>query len=150
MELTPKEAITEIRNLQDWLYFSGMNGGTKIQREALDIAVKALEKQIQSEESFEWCTDCKEYDQEKHCCHRFSKIINQTVEEVRGTTAIGEWVKVHGFVTPGGDPVWRCSNCGKGIHVFGVEHHSYGADIADNQWVACPNCGTIMIGERDG
>lgn len=150
MELTPKEAITVIRNLQDWLYFSGMNGGTKIQREALDIAVKALEKQIQSEESFEWCTDCKEYDQEKHCCHRFSKIINQTVEEVRGTTAIGEWVKVHGFVTPGGDPVWRCSNCGKGIHVFGVEHHSYGADIADNQWVACPNCGAIMIGERDG
>lgn len=150
MELTPKEAITVIRNLQDWLYFSSMNGGTKIQREALDIAVKALEKQIQSEESFEWCTDCKEYDQEKHCCHRFSKIINQTVEEVRGTTAIGEWCKVHGLVTPGGDPVWRCSNCGKGIHVFGVEHHSYGADIADNQWVACPNCGAIMIGERDG
>ena len=102
------------------------------------------------EESFEWCDGCKEYDQEKHCCHRFSKIINQTVEEVRGTTAIGEWVKVHGFVTPGGDPVWRCSNCSKGNHVFGVEHHSYGADIADNQWVACPNCGAIMIGERDG
>ena len=49
MELTPKEAITVIRNLQDWLYFSSMNGGTKIQREALDIAVKAIEKQIQSE-----------------------------------------------------------------------------------------------------
>ena len=110
--------------------------------------IKILESA--EEESFEWCTDCKEYDQEKHCCHRFSKIINQTVEEVRGTTAIGEWVKVHGFVTPGGDPVWQCSNCGKGIHVFGVEHHSYGADIADNQWVACPNCGAIMIGERDG
>ena len=150
MELTPKEAITVIKRLQDWLYFSDMNGGTKIQREALAIAVKAIEKQIQSEESFEWCTDCKEYDQEQHCCHRFSKIINQTVEEVRGTTAIGEWVEVHGFVTPGGDPVWRCSNCGKGIHVFGVEHHSYGADIADNQWVACPNCGAIMIGDRDG
>ena len=46
MELTPKEAITVIRNLQDWLYFSSMNGGTKIQREALDIAVNAIEKQI--------------------------------------------------------------------------------------------------------
>ena len=83
MELTPKEAITVIRNLQDWLYLSGMNGGTKIQREALDVAVKAIEKQIQAEESFEWCTDCKEYDQEAHCCHRWSKMIRKTVEEMK-------------------------------------------------------------------
>lgn len=83
MELTPKEAITVIRNLQDWLYFSSMNGGTKIQREALDIAVNAIEKQIQSEESFEWCDGCKEYDQEKHCCHRFTKVIRQTVAEMK-------------------------------------------------------------------
>ena len=83
MELTPKEAITVIRNLQDWLYFSSMNGGTKIQREALDIAVNAIEKQIQAEESFEWCTDCKEYDQEQHCCHRFTKVIRQAVAEMK-------------------------------------------------------------------
>lgn len=83
MELTPKEAITVIRNLQDWLYFSSMNGGTKIQREALDIAVKAIEKQIQSDESFEWCDGCKEYDQEKHCCHRWSKMIRKTIEEMQ-------------------------------------------------------------------
>ena len=83
MELTPKEAITVIRNLQDWLYFSSMNGGTKIQREALDIAVNAIEKQIQSEESFEWCNGCKEYDQEKHCCHRYSKVIRQAFEEMK-------------------------------------------------------------------
>ena len=83
MELTPKEAITVIRNLQDWLYFSSMNGGTKIQREALDVAIKALEKQIRSEESFEWCDGCKEYDQEKHCCHRFTKVIRQTVAEMK-------------------------------------------------------------------
>ena len=83
MKLTPKEAITVIRNLQDWLYFSSMNGGTKIQREALDIAVNAIEKQIQSDESFEWCDGCKEYDQEKHCCHRFSKVIRQAFEEMK-------------------------------------------------------------------
>lgn len=83
MELTPKEAITVIRNLQDWLYFSSMNGGSKIQREALDVAIKALEKQIQSEESFEWCDGCKEYDQEAHCCHRFTKVIRQAFEEMK-------------------------------------------------------------------
>lgn len=53
----------------------------------------------------------------------------------------GEWVKVHGYVTPGGDPVWACPKCGKGIHVYGIEHGTYGKDIADHQWVACPNCG---------
>lgn len=57
------------------------------------------------------------------------------------------WVKVSGYVTPGCDPVWACSNCGKGIHVYGIEHGTYGADIADHQWVACPNCGAKMDGD---
>ena len=42
-KLTTKQAITVLRNLQDWLYLSGINGGTSIQREAIDIAIKALE-----------------------------------------------------------------------------------------------------------
>ena len=57
----------------------------------------------------------------------------------------GHWIKVGGYVTPGGDPVWCCSECGKGLHVYGVEHNSYGSDIADHQWVACPNCGARMV-----
>ena len=42
-------------------------------------------KQLPSaeEESFEWCTDCKEYDQEQHCCHRYSKVIRQAFEEMK-------------------------------------------------------------------
>lgn len=58
------------------------------------------------------------------------------------------WIVVHGYCTPGGDPVWACSKCGKGLHVFGIEHSTYGSDIADDQWVACPNCGAKMDGER--
>ena len=58
------------------------------------------------------------------------------------------WVKVSGYATPGGDPVWACSNCGKGLHVYGIEHGTYGEDIADHQWVACPNCGAKMEGEE--
>lgn len=109
---------------------------------------KIAELPSAEDESFEWCADCKEYDQEKHCCHRWTKVIRNTVEEIRGTTAVGEWVIVHGLYTPDGDPVWKCSNCGKGVHVYGVEHGSYVADIAEHQWVACPNCGAVMIGER--
>lgn len=59
----------------------------------------------------------------------------------------GRWVKVGGFVTPGGDDVWKCSECGKGLHVYGIEHMTYGADVSDGQWVACPNCGAKMEGE---
>lgn len=62
----------------------------------------------------------------------------------------GKWVRVHGYATPGGDPVWKCSICGKGKHVYGIEHGSYGADIADGQWVSCPNCGAVMDGEEGG
>ena len=34
-------------------------------------------------EEFEWCTDCKEYDSERHCCPRFNRVIREAVEEVR-------------------------------------------------------------------
>ena len=55
------------------------------------------------------------------------------------------WKKVGGYVTPGGDPVWACSNCGKGIHVWGMEASTYNRDVSDDhQWVACPNCGARM------
>lgn len=63
-----------------------------------------------------------------------------TVEPVRH----GHWIKVSGYITPGGDPLWKCSECGKGLHLYGVEHGSYGSDVADSQWVACPNCGAKM------
>lgn len=56
----------------------------------------------------------------------------------------GHWVEVYGYYTPGGDPVWKCSECGKGIHVYGIEAPSYNRDYADGQWVACPNCGAEM------
>ena len=42
--MSPDEAIEVLRSLQDWLYLSSMNGGTSIQREAIDIAIAALEE----------------------------------------------------------------------------------------------------------
>lgn len=61
----------------------------------------------------------------------------------------GHWVKVSGYFTPGGDPVWRCSECGKGMHVYGIEANSYNTDYADGQWVSCPNCGADMRGDYE-
>ena len=53
-KLTTKDSITVLRNLQDWLYFSAMNGGTSIQREAIDIAIGALKQP-----EIVRCCDCK-------------------------------------------------------------------------------------------
>ncbi len=32
----------------------------------------------------EWCTDCKEYDSEKHSCPRFNRVIKRTLEGAKG------------------------------------------------------------------
>lgn len=32
---------------------------------------------------FRWCKTCKEHDKEKHCCHRFSTVIRETVAEIQ-------------------------------------------------------------------
>ena len=31
----------------------------------------------------EWCHDCKEYDQERHCCPRWNRVIRKTLEEIK-------------------------------------------------------------------
>ena len=50
-------------------------------------------------EGFEWCTDCKEYDQEKNCCHRWSKVIGQTVEELKATERTAKVIEHDASVT---------------------------------------------------
>lgn len=34
----------------------------------------------------EWCPGCKEYDQQKHCCSRFNKVIRRTLAELEPKT----------------------------------------------------------------
>lgn len=34
------------------------------------------------ETEWEWCRDCKEYDQDAHCCHRWTKVIRKTIAEL--------------------------------------------------------------------
>ena len=31
----------------------------------------------------EWCTDCKEYDHEKHCCSRYNRVIRDAMSEAQ-------------------------------------------------------------------
>lgn len=63
-------------------YNKGLEDGIK--------AIRALPSAEPECQEFEWCHDCKEYDQEKHCCHRWTKVIRQTVEEVKNS----QWIPV--------------------------------------------------------
>ena len=81
---------------------------------------------------FEWCTDCKEYDQEKHCCHRWTKVIRQTVEEMKSAEPerkTGKWKP-----DESGNVYWICSACGFASEAFG----------ADILYHFCPHCGSEM------
>lgn len=85
-------------------------------------------------------------------CDETEQALTAAIEEIKTIPAVdvapvrhGRWFKAQGsWCTPGGDPVWECDQCGKGRHVYGIEHGTYGRDIADGQWVSCPNCGADM------
>lgn len=72
--MTKQEAKTLLQ--KDYEQFFGDEYG-----EAYHIAIECIEKCIEHEETFEWCDTCNEYDQENHCCHRWSKCIRNTVKE---------------------------------------------------------------------
>ena len=43
---------------------------------------------------WEWCHDCKEYDREKNCCHRWTNKIRDTVAELE--EHYGKYINKHG------------------------------------------------------
>lgn len=65
------------------LVVDGKANANRVERYLNRVLDKIKSLPSAEEESFEWCTDCKEYDQESHCCHRFTKVIRQTVEEMK-------------------------------------------------------------------
>ena len=82
--MTREEAITTLGNFKR--YISG-GGVTDLKaNEAIDMAIEALKEVQKHEETFEWCHDCKEYDKENYCCHRWFKAIRNTVEELKADT----------------------------------------------------------------
>ena len=54
---------------------------------------------------------------------------------------MAKWIQDNSqtWFTPGGDPVWICSNCGGGRHVYGIEN-------IDEPKLVCPDCANKMMG----
>ena len=49
----------------------------------------------------------------------------------------GKWKRVHGYMTPGGTPVYVCENCGGSWHLHGSEF--------PKRKLVCDDCGSINI-----
>ena len=89
-----------------------------------DDAVEAIEgvPSAQPEYHFdEWCTDCKEYDHERHCCPRFNAVIRTAIEEMEADRKNGHWIDSFGLA--------QCSVCKTEFFM----KYNY-----------CPNCGADM------
>ena len=48
---------------------------------AMSKGIKLPQTDYESHESFGWCKGCKEYDTEKHCCHRYSSFIRESLQD---------------------------------------------------------------------
>lgn len=69
----------EIGSFGNWQFANGFNMGLT----AAEVGIKKLPS-AQPERRFdEWCTDCKEYDKEKHCCPRWNRVIRTTLQEAQ-------------------------------------------------------------------
>lgn len=84
-------------------------------------------------EEFEWCHDCKEYDAERHCCPRWTKVIRNTVEELKRERPKGKW-------TLNADHSATCSVCGH------TQLNAWDVDNSDN---FCHFCGADMREDTD-
>ena len=91
----------------------------------------------------EWCTDCKEYDKEKHCCPRWNRVIRDTLKDAQPERPTGKWKYERMIHILNGEErkVRICSVCDGGYFVYDLSDGV--VDVAPN---FCPNCGAKMEG----
>ena len=89
---------------------------------------------VQLEQHYdEWCTGCKEYDQKRHNCPRWNKVIRQTLKDIEQKE--GCWIQYDKRFPWKND--YKCSECGNYLDFSGVNGGRGEANY-------CPNCGAKM------
>ena len=94
----------------------------------------------------EWCTECKEYDHERHCCPRFNHVIRTTLQEVKEEQVErkkGKWIdeKINSYASR-----TYCSECGNSAPFICVSGDYYGRNMHGElkKTKFCPSCGSPM------
>ena len=95
------------------------------------VALRALPSAQPEYRLDEWCTDCKEYDTEKHCCPRFNQVIRTTLNEMKSERKKGKWI----YNSP---VTMKCDQCG-----FVIKDWDW------HRFKFCPNCDCDMRGEQE-
>ena len=67
-----------LNNLPPTIYKEDAIKAVKAQPSATDTNVATTQPKYD-----EWCTDCREYDHERHSCPRWNRVIRQTVEDMK-------------------------------------------------------------------
>lgn len=93
----------------------------------------------------EWCTDCKEYDQERHCCPRFNAVIRRTIEELKADRKNGVWIEENTRPWSG---QFYCSVCHR--TAYDPQPTRAKGWVKRCRYAFCPNCGARMDGEENG
>ena len=61
----------------------------------------------------EWCTNCSEYDSEKHCCPRWSRVIRNTLKDAQPERKRGKWITLWDVADFNTSTSAKCSVCGR-------------------------------------
>ena len=69
----------EISSFGRWQWSNGFNTALT----AVGIDLKKLPSAQPEYKLNEWCYDCKEYDQEHHCCPRFNRVIRTALQDAQ-------------------------------------------------------------------
>ena len=82
------KTLEAMKNLETICNVSGLepNAALGTSKDVIDtctLAIQALKECHYHHQIFEYCIDCKEYDREHHCCHRFTKVIGTTIYDAR-------------------------------------------------------------------
>ena len=144
--ISRQAAIDALKGLPTWWADGGgYYGGAQPPMVALldpEDAVSAIENLPSEQPEYrldEWCTDCKEYDTEKHCCPRFNQVIRTTLNEMKSERKKGKWnTYYHSDI----DFSYSCNQCG-----YSAPYQMIGGKVFQKKWNFCPNCGARMTEE---
>ncbi len=139
MLLVKESAKTLMHSVGDSVSAKAFRNAGRFIQNAIDGETPEFEKIPSAQPGCdEWCTDCKEYDQQKHSCPRWNRVIRQTVEDLKKQKT-GHWVhKLRHSEDKQFDYYEEtCSVCGAEAR-FWWRNFNY-----------CPMCGAKMEGIKD-